>query len=236
MRFGWLILLYRPSRIQESLLFPFVLETRLRTIHTLTVFLLLIIQTHNVDSFWSKCHPLFISLLTHSCEWGLTKLILTKGPSLDTRRYPTHYLHLISTPCEMNLPVGTDNDEACVLWPNLATWRVVENLPFLWLTSHYLYPSEERSHHTRWPLILRFTQPPRTPFGVGSMVCLNHILNLYQYFQRTLPFFKRGWMYIYAHKNPFFSIFVICSLEGIRTTCEAFTIFLTPKSCFVLSR
>ena len=96
MRFGWLVLLYRPSRIQE-ILFPFVLETRLRTIHTLTVFLLLIIQTHNVDTFWLRCHPLFISLLTHSCEQGLTELILTKGPSLNTRRCPTHYLHLIST-------------------------------------------------------------------------------------------------------------------------------------------
>ena len=96
MRFGWLLLLYRPSRIQESLLFPFVLETRLHIIHALTVFLLLINQNRNVDSFWSRCHPLFIPLLTHSCEWGFTKLILTKGPSLDTRRYPTHYLHLIS--------------------------------------------------------------------------------------------------------------------------------------------
>jgi hypothetical protein len=97
MRFGWLVLLYRPSRIQESLLFPFVLETRLRTIRTLTVFLLLVNQNRNVDTFWSRCHPLFTPLLTQSCDQGFTKLILTKGPSLDTRRCPTHYLHLMST-------------------------------------------------------------------------------------------------------------------------------------------
>lgn len=176
MRFGWLVLLYRPSRIQESLLFPFVLETRLRTIHTLTVFLLLIIQTHNVDTFWSRCHPLFILLLTVLLR-GLQNLSLPKD-HLWTPEGARLITYILYPPFQMNLSVGTDNDEACVLWPNLATWRVVENLPFLWLTSHYLYPSEERSHHTRWPLILRFTQPPRTPFGVGSMVCLNHILNL----------------------------------------------------------
>ena len=163
--------------------------------------------------------------LPNLADGGLQNLSLPKD-HLWTPEGIRLITYILYPPLRMNLSVGTDNDEACVLWPNLSTWRVVENLPFLWLTSHYLYPSEERSHHTRWPLILRFTQPPRTPFGVGSMVCLNHILNLYQYFQRTLPFFKRGWMYIYAHKNPFFSIFVICSLEGIRTTCEAFTIFL----------
>lgn len=43
-------------------------------------------------------------------------------------------------------------------------------------------------------------------------------------------------MYIYVYKNPFFSIFVICSLKGIRTTCEAFTIFIIPKDCFVLRK
>jgi hypothetical protein len=133
MRFGWLVLLYRPSRIQESYLFPFVLETRLCTIHTLTVFLLLIIQTHNVDSFWSKCHPLFILLLTQPCDQGFTRLILTKGPSLDTRRYPTHYLHLISTSYEINLSVGTDNDEACVLWPDrnlVGSWEPPLFVPY----------------------------------------------------------------------------------------------------------
>jgi len=43
-----------------------------------------------------------------------------------------------------------------VLWPNLSTWWEFEKFPFLRLTPHYLYPSEERSHRTRWPLIIRF--------------------------------------------------------------------------------
>lgn len=209
MRFGWLVLLYRPSRIQESLLFPFVLKIRLCTIHTLTVFLLLINQNRNVDTFWLRCHPLFILLLTQPCGQGFTRLILTKGPSLDTQRYPTHYLHLISTSFKMNLSVGTDNDEACVLWPNPKTWRVVENLPFLWLTSHYPYPSEEGSHHTRWPLILRFNSfvsSPRVSTFRWYMTGLEPYTKSLSIISKNIYFFKRVIVYI-LHKNPF-SIFL----------------------------
>lgn len=117
MRFGWLVLLYRPSRIQESLLFPFVLETRLRTIHTLTVFLLLINQNRNVDSFWSRCHPLFIPLLTLLLG-GLRNLSLPKD-HLWTPEGIRLITYILYPPFRMNLSVGTDNDEACVLWPNL---------------------------------------------------------------------------------------------------------------------
>jgi len=148
MRFGWLVLLYRPSRIQESLLFPFVLETRLRTIHTLTVFLLLIIQTHNVDTFWSRCHPLFTLLLSHTCVQGFTELILTKGPSLDTRRYPTHYLHLIST-------LTDESISGYWQWRSLCVVTKSENLAGSWEPSLFVT-------HITLSLSLRREKPSHT--------------------------------------------------------------------------
>ena len=211
------------------LLFPFELKNCLCTIHTLTLLLLLINQTRNVDTFWLGCHTLFILLLSHSCEQGLTELILTKEPSSIIRRQFTHYLHLISTSYEVNLSVSTDTDEAFVLWPNPKIWRVVENLPFLWLTSHYLYPSEERSHHTRWPLILRFTQPPRTPFGIrinGLSEPYTKSLSIFS--KNTLLFSKVGEC-IYLFQKPIF--FQNCSLKRIRTYCKAFTIFINLTVC-----
>ena len=146
MCFGWLVLLYRPSRIQESLLFPFVLETRLRTIHTLTVFLLLIIQTHNVDTFWLRCHPLFVLLLTVLLR-GLQNLSLPKD-HLWTPEGIRLITYILYPPLRMNLSVGTDNDEACVLWPNrnlVGSWE-----PSLFVTHITLSLSlrREKPSHT----------------------------------------------------------------------------------------
>lgn len=155
--------------------------------------------------FWSRCHPLFILLLTH-LSTGVYK-------TYSYQRTITHYLLLISS-LTVNLLKGIQQR-----WSLCAVTKS-ENLVGCWETSPFAsHPAlsllPKKNHRTRWVhsifwgSTLSFHSPPHYSFEQCFKGKIEPRILLYFYNILKNVYFQK-WVNVYiSHKNSLFSIFVV---------------------------